>query len=705
MQHGSMGIMASGAVDHDPVDHAVDCPVGHASSANIHPSTIGRVPTPMYFRLQETPIRRRFTDLDADVLLSIARMTGHPLRAIAVLAACCTRLRRLATTDLWPLYCHIRAQDLVRDINAQHEEAKRWRNAGGVGGESTRPTRLSKRKLVGLPAAALSPKLLSYSPGILEVPFSLLNPRIKELLEKVGEWWSNGYFDDGDASRCSEIFMHDHQSRSAWRMCRRAASRVAWVPVIAVLVPIVVGYFACVFVKRTARTARRVAVRGGRRLARRVGETTVGRVGSRVVSRIGERVGRRREGEMRGGEGIDVEAILRGPGYADWDGNVLGNGNAADDFVEHYGRMWDEIDGGEVGDGDGDSNHAVVGVPEEEADDASAQYADGAADADGADGADGAGLENNGDAAERGGQEWWEVGGGRAAVDEGTTAEEREAFLVAMASRVGNIKSLGLTGHVDETHLFSPYLISDLFPPSLLSVSSAAASRSSFLRCTSARRRETHQQQDTQEQEEQQEQEKENQEKEREEEVEEEEEEGMGSCEGEGEKGEGEGEAGASFAVMEPSLNMPSLNMWDISVCRGFIHAFHRTELYRQLAARSAAVDKHGKCPFCCCKVVPLSSKSVIATASLPCPSTVNQIRLIPGSDRNPEVKEVQAKSEAPQQRGLGQTNLQQQMEMEHPGGGAQLSHEVEVDDDIQADGFWGNNSTEPESDVEEVEA
>ncbi|CAI7827898.1 unnamed protein product [Closterium sp. NIES-54] len=35
----------------------------------------------------------------------------------------------------------------------------------------------------------------------------------------------------------------------------------------------------------------------------------------------------------------------------------------------------------------------------------------------------------------------------------------------------------------------------------------------------------------------------------------------------------------------------------------------------------------------------------------------------------------------------------------------SQLSHEVEVDDDIQADGFWGNNSTEPESDVEEVEA
>ncbi|CAI7742594.1 unnamed protein product [Closterium sp. NIES-54] len=35
----------------------------------------------------------------------------------------------------------------------------------------------------------------------------------------------------------------------------------------------------------------------------------------------------------------------------------------------------------------------------------------------------------------------------------------------------------------------------------------------------------------------------------------------------------------------------------------------------------------------------------------------------------------------------------------------SQLSHEVEVEDDIQADGFWGNNSTEPESDVEEVEA
>ncbi|CAI7892249.1 unnamed protein product [Closterium sp. NIES-53] len=29
----------------------------------------------------------------------------------------------------------------------------------------------------------------------------------------------------------------------------------------------------------------------------------------------------------------------------------------------------------------------------------------------------------------------------------------------------------------------------------------------------------------------------------------------------------------------------------------------------------------------------------------------------------------------------------------------SQLSHEVEVDDDIQADGLWGNNSTEPESD------
>ncbi|CAI7788039.1 unnamed protein product [Closterium sp. NIES-53] len=35
----------------------------------------------------------------------------------------------------------------------------------------------------------------------------------------------------------------------------------------------------------------------------------------------------------------------------------------------------------------------------------------------------------------------------------------------------------------------------------------------------------------------------------------------------------------------------------------------------------------------------------------------------------------------------------------------SQLSHEVEVDDDIQADGFWGNDATEPESDVEKVEA
>ncbi|CAI7844939.1 unnamed protein product [Closterium sp. NIES-53] len=35
----------------------------------------------------------------------------------------------------------------------------------------------------------------------------------------------------------------------------------------------------------------------------------------------------------------------------------------------------------------------------------------------------------------------------------------------------------------------------------------------------------------------------------------------------------------------------------------------------------------------------------------------------------------------------------------------SQLSHEVEVDDDIQADGFWGNNATEPESDVEEEQA
>ncbi|CAI7845577.1 unnamed protein product [Closterium sp. NIES-53] len=35
----------------------------------------------------------------------------------------------------------------------------------------------------------------------------------------------------------------------------------------------------------------------------------------------------------------------------------------------------------------------------------------------------------------------------------------------------------------------------------------------------------------------------------------------------------------------------------------------------------------------------------------------------------------------------------------------SQLSHEVEVDDNIQVDGFWGNNSTKPESDVEEVEA
>ncbi|CAI7732051.1 unnamed protein product [Closterium sp. NIES-54] len=35
----------------------------------------------------------------------------------------------------------------------------------------------------------------------------------------------------------------------------------------------------------------------------------------------------------------------------------------------------------------------------------------------------------------------------------------------------------------------------------------------------------------------------------------------------------------------------------------------------------------------------------------------------------------------------------------------SQLSHEVKVDDDIQADGLWGNNATEPESDVEEEQA
>ncbi|CAI7812513.1 unnamed protein product [Closterium sp. NIES-54] len=35
----------------------------------------------------------------------------------------------------------------------------------------------------------------------------------------------------------------------------------------------------------------------------------------------------------------------------------------------------------------------------------------------------------------------------------------------------------------------------------------------------------------------------------------------------------------------------------------------------------------------------------------------------------------------------------------------SQLSHEVEVDGYIQADRFWGNNATEPESDVEEEQA
>ncbi|CAI7762667.1 unnamed protein product, partial [Closterium sp. NIES-53] len=35
----------------------------------------------------------------------------------------------------------------------------------------------------------------------------------------------------------------------------------------------------------------------------------------------------------------------------------------------------------------------------------------------------------------------------------------------------------------------------------------------------------------------------------------------------------------------------------------------------------------------------------------------------------------------------------------------SQLSHEVEEDDGIQADRFWGNNTTEPESDVEEEQA
>ncbi|CAI5949175.1 unnamed protein product, partial [Closterium sp. NIES-64] len=137
------------------------------------------------------------------------------------------------------------------------------------------------------------------------------------------------------------------------------------------------------------------------------------------------------------------------------------------------------------------------------------------------------------------------MGGDLTAAEEGTTAEEREARMVGIASRVGGKKiAWGLVGHVDETCLLSPYLLAYLFPPALLSVSL--------------------------------------------------EEEGEGKGEGE----EGEGEAGASFAVMEPSLNM-----WDISVCRGFIDSFPLTMLYRQLAARSAAVDNHGKCPFCCCKV------------------------------------------------------------------------------------------------------
>ncbi|CAI7843999.1 unnamed protein product [Closterium sp. NIES-53] len=35
----------------------------------------------------------------------------------------------------------------------------------------------------------------------------------------------------------------------------------------------------------------------------------------------------------------------------------------------------------------------------------------------------------------------------------------------------------------------------------------------------------------------------------------------------------------------------------------------------------------------------------------------------------------------------------------------SQLSHEVEVDDNIQADGFWGNNATKPESDMEGEQA
>ncbi|CAI5964267.1 unnamed protein product [Closterium sp. NIES-64] len=111
------------------------------------------------------------------------------------------------------------------------------------------------------------------------------------------------------------------------------------------------------------------------------------------------------------------------------------------------------------------------------------------------------------------------MGGDLTAAEEGTTAEEREARMVGIASRVGGKKiAWGLVGHVDETCLLSPYLLAYLFPPALLSVSL--------------------------------------------------EEEGEGKGEGE----EGEGEAGASFAVMEPSLNM-----WDISVCRGFIDSFPLT--------------------------------------------------------------------------------------------------------------------------------
>ncbi|CAI5971817.1 unnamed protein product [Closterium sp. NIES-65] len=54
--------------------------------------------------------------------------------------------------------------------------------------------------------------------------------------------------------------------------------------------------------------------------------------------------------------------------------------------------------------------------------------------------------------------------------------------------------------------------------------------------------------------------------------------------------------AGVSFALLKTSVNV-----WDVSVCQGYISDFTRTRLYHELSLCPFGTEE--ECPFCYCRV------------------------------------------------------------------------------------------------------